>query len=237
MRVLINHLTRMHGAHICVAGVDVETRRHVRPMLGEGNMPFYLLARYGGPFDLARIIDLGSARATPEPPHVEDHVFVPARARCERSVTAAEFWGLLAEVSSASLGEIFGDALRPLGRARYGTDEGKGSASLGCLCPQGTPELYLTTGPDRKPRIRIRFCDGRIEVDAGVTDLRLYRSDHATPEAAVVQAVTRWIGESAGVILGVGLTRKYRPAETQPFAHWLQVNNIHLKEDPTWQLR
>ena len=52
MRLLINHLTRMHGGHICLAGVDLETRRHVRPMLANESLPFYFLARYGGPFEI-----------------------------------------------------------------------------------------------------------------------------------------------------------------------------------------
>ena len=65
MQLLINHLTRMHGGHICLAGVDLETRQHVRPMLANDPVPFYLLARYGGPFEMARIVDLGLPRHAP----------------------------------------------------------------------------------------------------------------------------------------------------------------------------
>jgi len=236
MRILINHLTRMHGARICLAGVDLQTRRHVRPMLGPEAVPFYLLARYGGPFDMARIVDLGSPRPAPEPPHVEDHVFVASRAKFERAAAAHEFWRLLDDLRGPSLREIFGEDLRDVGRSRYVTPLGLGTTSLGCLRPVGPPELYLTPGRDGKQQIRMKFSDGRLNVDAGVTDLRLFNDDHATADAARVRAVAQRIADGQDVILSVGLTRKFRAADDAPYFHWLQVNNIHLKEDPVWQL-
>jgi hypothetical protein len=69
-----------------------------------------------------------------------------------------------------------------------------------------------------------------------VTDLRLFGDDHATPEPARLRAVSQWLADSHGVILSVGLTRKFRPAADAPWRHWLQVNNIHLKENPAWRL-
>ncbi len=237
MRIVINHLTRMHGSHVCTAGVDVDTRRHVRPVLAHEAVPFYLLARYGGPFDMARLLDLGAARPQPEPPHVEDHVFVPARVRAERTVTYGEFWALLEELSRPRLADLFGAALRPRGDTqRCGTDVGQGAASLGCLRVAAPPQLYVLPRPGGKPQVRMRFGDGQLDVDASVTDLRLFASDHATPDAPAIRAATERMRHSDGIILAVGLTRKYRGAESQPYAHWLQVNNIHLREEPIWQL-
>lgn len=236
MRVLINHLTRMHGGHICVAGVDLDTRRHVRPVLDQENMPFYLLARYGGPFDIGRIVDLGAPRPTPDGPHVEDWVFVPSRVKVERTVSAHEFWNVLYELHETRLCEIFGEALQAVGRGRFGTAQGQGRASLGCLRPAGRPRLYLAPGRDGKPQIRMELSDGQIEADAGVTDLRLCHDDHATPDEDRVRGVAKWIMDCQDVILGLGLTRPFRPSEDQPYRHWLQVNNVHLKEDPLWQL-
>ena len=236
MRIVVNHLTRMHGGHICVAGVDLETGRHVRPLLGHEHLPFYLLARYGGPFDMARIVDLGAARPTPDPPHVEDYVFVASRAKVQRSAFADEFWNLLEGLARHTLREIFGDALRAVGQSRYGTDLGRGQASLGCLRPQRPPELYLAVGRDGQPQIRMRLSDGELEADAGVTDLRLRGANHTTPDGDKVQAVARRICGSDEVLLSLGLTRKYRPSEKAAYVHYLQVNNVHLKEEPTWQL-
>ena len=236
MRILVNHLTRMHGGHICVAGVDVATRRHVRPVLPHEGMPFYLLARYGGPFDMARIVDLGAPRPEPDTPHVEDHIFIPSRATYERTASPHEFWNLLHELTRTRLREIFGSALRALGNARYGTDLGRGLASLGCLLPHGPPELYLGTSRQGKPQIRMRISDGEIRADVGVTDLRLCGDDHATPDADMVRGVAKWIYDSDCVLLSLGLTRKFRPSEKHDYVHYLQVNNVHLKEDSIWQL-
>lgn len=236
MRIVVNHLTRMHGGHICVAGVDLESRRHVRPLLGHEHMPFYLLARYGGPFDMARIVDLGAVRANPDPPHVEDHVFVPSRAKPLRSACSREFWSLLDGLAKPTLQGVFGAALRAVGRSRYAADVGKGLASLGCVRPQGPPDLYLAAGRDGKPQVRMRLSDGEIEADASVTDLRLRGADHTTPDRDTVRAVARRICGSDDVILSLGLTRKFRPSEKADYFHYLQVNNVHLKEDPTWEL-
>jgi hypothetical protein len=38
------------------------------------------------------------------------------------------------------------------------------------------------------------------------------------------------------VILSVGLTRPFRKWGDSEERHWLQVNNIHLEDDPLWQL-
>jgi len=222
MRILINHLTRMHGGHICVAGIDLQTRRHVRPVLQQGGIPFHFLARYGGPFDMARIIDLGQPRSTPDAPHVEDCVFVPSRARVERTACAHEFWNVLHEVARTRLREIFGPALQPVGRCRCATPLGQGEASLGCLRPARPPELYLQKTPSGRPQIRIRISDGEINADGGITDLRLCQSDHATPDEHLVVGAARWISDSKCVILGVGLTRQFRRDANSPYFHWLQ---------------
>jgi hypothetical protein len=236
MRILINHLTRMHGGRICVAGVDLQTRRHVRPVLACGSLPFDMLARYGGPFDMAVIVDLGSPRPLPVAPHVEDCVFVQTRAKAERLAAAHEFWGLLEEFQRPSLREIFGPALHEVGRRQWVTDPEQGLSSLGLLRPAAPPELYLAASREGTPRIRMRFSDGRLEADASVTDVRLCGGDHATPDAARIRATVQRIADSRNVILSVGLTRQFQASDHQPPYHWLQVNNIHLPTEPVWRL-
>jgi len=235
MKILINHLTRMHGGHICVAGVDPDTRRHVRPVLADGKLPFYLLARYGGPFEMGHVVELGRPRPRPGRPHVEDHVFVPSQAKFERAAEVHEFWNLLCCEQKTSLVEIFGLALGPLGRMRYGTPDGRGDASLGLLRPAQPPQLYVTEGHGKR-QVRVKLTDGRVRADAGVTDLRLCAADHATPDETLVRGVAKWLVDSRGVILAVGLTRRFRPTDRQDFVHYLQVNNLHLVEDPLWKL-
>lgn len=235
MILLVNHLTRMHAGHVCVAGIDLHTVRHVRPVPVRDALGIDCLARHGGPFDMARSVDLGNARPAPDPPHVEDHLFDPARAKLLQDVPPENFWHLLERLSHARLADLFGPELRHQGRARYGTPLRKGRASLGCLRPSTPPQLYLAPRAG-KPQVRMRFCDGRLAADAGVTDLRLFGPDHAAPDAARVKTLAARIERSEGVILGLGLTRKFRRSPQDPYVHWLQVNNVHLKEEPDWKL-
>ena len=149
---------------------------------------------------------------------------------------AHEFWRVLEEQQCGTLREIFGAELHDTGHGRHATPEGRGQLSLGCLRPAQPPELVHCPGRDGKTQIRLRFTDGQCEVDAGVTDLRLYGGDHAAPDAARVRAVAQWLAAGQEAILSLGLTRKYRPSDRHEYQHWLQVNNIHFKEDPVWQL-
>jgi len=236
MRIVINHLTRMHGGHICTAGVDLQSRRHVRPVLAHGPLPFYLLSQYGGPFEMARIVDLGSPRATPVPPHVEDCVFVPSCAKHVRRACPKEFWRVLDEMAQHTLAEIFGHCLQPAGTGAFAAEVGASEVSLGCLQLQGPAELFLKETHRDGRRLRMRFRDGRLDVEASVTDLRLFADDHATPNAAAVRAANEALGHSRGTILCVGLTRPYSPGPNQPERHWRQVNNLHFEDDPLWTL-
>ncbi len=234
MRIVINHLTRMHGGHICTAGVDLQTRRHVRPVFDGKPLPFYVLSQYDGPIEMARILDLGSPRPMPVPPHVEDCVFVPACARKIRRACPKEFWRLLDEIAQPGLAAIFGDCLRPAGSGAYAAEVGTGRVSLGCLRLQTPAELFFKENHRGGRRLRMKFCDGRLRVEASVTDLRLFAEDHATPDAAAIRAANQALAHSRGVILCVGLTRPYSPGPNQPERHWLQVNNLHFEDDPLW---
>ena len=102
---------------------------------------------------------------------------------------------------------------------------GAAPAILGkALVSSGSGEAFVT----------LKGVDPALE--AGVTDIRLFGDDHATPEAARIRAAAQWIAESRGVLLSVGLTRKFAAADHLEPRHWLQVNNIHLRENPTWPL-
>jgi len=117
-----------------------------------------------------------------------------------------------------------------------GTEVGKGRASLGCLRPKRKPRLALFGEGKFGPKIRAGIDDGEFDVWVSVTDIRLYQDDHATPDCTIVEEVRRRLHRPGAVILSMGLTRAYAPsAEAKPL-HWLQVNNIHLEDDPTWQL-
>ncbi len=238
MRIVVTHLTRVRGGYICVAGLDLETRRHVRPVLAGGPLPFDLLARYGGPFDIGRVVDLGPARPAPQPPHLEDHLVALAHVKRGEAMRSAAFWDLLQRVAKPALRDLFGEQLKPIGRNSQGTEVGEGRASLGCLIPASPPRLWCTEPCGSKPgRIRIALCDGQLQATLGVTDLRLYRHDHMTPDPRCIRRVADRLASADAVILGVGLTRPFAASSHAAREyHWLQVTNLHFPGDPVWEL-
>ncbi len=237
MQIIVNHLTRMEEGYMCVGGVIVDTHQHVRPVLKDGRLETSHLSVNGGPFDIANVVDLGEVVSRARPPHVEDRICDPQTASLRGRATENQFWQLLRDLCQPTLKDIFGDELKPLGTSRgCGTDEGCGKASLGCLSPTANPQIYIKEWTGSKPKIRMHFTDGEIAPDVSVTDIRLYEADHITPDVAAVERMKQAIAKSAEVILSVGLGRAFSPRSDCPRAHWVQVNNVHLVERPTWRL-
>jgi hypothetical protein len=236
MKIVVNHLTRMSEGHICVAGIDPDTLRHVRPVLPAHSLTPSVLTRHGGCFDIGHVVDIGHTLPKPQTPHVEDHLFVPAASKFIRQVAADEFWALLLRVAKPTLRGIFGDELKVQGRSSWGTAAGRGTASLGCLVLKRTPWLCFMPAGDYKAGIRMHIRDGELDLWAPVTDLRLCQEDHATPDQAITERIAQRILKSRCVILGLGLSREFRASAEARSAHWLQVNSIHLETNPTWQL-
>jgi hypothetical protein len=236
MKIVVNHLTRMQQGYICVAGVDIQNYQHVRPILAGTRLGTNLLARNGGPFDMAVVVDLGKLTPNPQRPEIEDHIFSPSSLRKMRTFPEEKFWRLLTRIAKRKLLEIFGSDLETKGTKSCAVDVGKGEASLGCLIPDSPPKFYILPREGKVGQIRIEVSDGCFGLDLGVTDIRLYCDDHLTPNERVVKNVAERVKKEENVIIGVGLTRPFSSLQGFPPVHWLQVNNIHLKSDPTWQL-
>ena len=98
MRITVDHLTRMRPGYICVAGVDVSSGEHIRPAL-RGGLTVDLLARNGGPFDLADLVDLGMVEYCGHAPQTEDCSFDQRAARCLHRIPPGHFWGLLMHIN------------------------------------------------------------------------------------------------------------------------------------------
>lgn len=235
-RMVVSHLTRMGGAGtVCIAGVDPDTRAHLRPVLPfkEGQLTTASLAGRGGVFGLGNVINLGRVIPKGRRPHVEDCEFSLRRARLLGALAPAQFWDLLLKLARPSLAAIFGPELVLHGSSRV-VAPGKGSASLGCLLPCAPPVLSVNAREGRK-RIRISLYDAFTRSDLSVTDLRLYDLNTYEPLAPRVAALAERIRRGVKVILGVGLTRLYKKREGDAELHWLQVNNVHLEDDPLWR--
>ena len=213
-----------------MAGVDVNTLKHVRPVLRYGRLTTDLLRRNGGPLDIGSVVDLGPTAYAGHPPELEDHYFDPTRATWLFDDDPDDYWEFLNQIAQESLAEIFGPDLE-LWEESCTIDVGEGHASLGCLVPKERPWLYV----DHRGTVRMVLEDMTPSVDLSVTDLRLYERDYKTPRRNLVTDVQRRIDAGVEVILSVGLTRPWRKQGDTAERHWLQVNNIHLKDEPLWR--
>ena len=227
---MISHLTRMREGFCCVAGIDEERGTHVRPVLVNEQLPVSVLASRGGPFDIAVGLDIGGVTPLRRCPHIEDCVFELDAVREVSRPCGDDFWALLASSARLGLEEAFGPALTRTANGVCSTAEGTGDASLACIRPTGVPVLSVRSRPGRSPQIRVLFRDNAGWCDASLTDIRLFQDDHVTPDLDKVNRLPQIMERSEEVILCVGLTREYNGA------HWVQVNNIHIREYPLWRL-
>jgi hypothetical protein len=227
MRIVVNHLTRMQKGFMCVAGIDLDTHLHVRPVL-DRQMPIDMLSVHGGPFDMARIVDLGETRFVGKIPEVEDQWFDAASARRTGDMSSGEFNDLLRSVAHEKLGTIFGPDLERLGHTCAVT-ETCGLRSLGCYWASAG-QLTLDTAHE-PPRIRFQWQAGEHAFTAPVTDIRLFAADHVTPDEATIGEFADQIAEQPRILVSIGLSRPFRKTADEPPRHWLQINNFHLPDD------
>jgi hypothetical protein len=232
LQIHVNHLTRMQPGYFCVAGLEANTPRHIRPVLRHGRLTIDLLSTGGGPFDIGARVDLGPTTHAPHAPELEDHRFDPSSTHRLSDDDPDAYWSTLDGVAQESLEEIFGSALE-LWDESGTVDVGEGQASLGCLRPEKQPWLYV----DHRGTVRMVLDYLMPSVDLSVNDLRLYERDGRTPRRNLVDSVQRRLKAGVDIILSVGLTRPWQKWGDIEERHWLQVNNIHLEDNPLWQLR
>jgi hypothetical protein len=221
----------MQPGYICVAGIDPKSGHHVRPVLAGQRLGTGLLVKAGGPFDMGAVVDLGEVQHQSNPPETEDHLFVPANASFVRDLSADRFWQMLSDNAASHLRSIFGGALQSLGKGAV-VNLNAGEASLGCVRLK-TPPKFEINGWDK---IRAHLNDRDFTLDLSVTDLRLYRDDQKTPRSKLLLEIGKRIARGVPVILAVGLARAWHKPGDDRRRHWLQVNNIHLEDDPVWKL-
>lgn len=226
MRIAISHLTRMRPGYICVAGIDLDTGRHVRPVLA-GRLPRSLLLQEGGVFEIGSVVELGTVKHVGKAPETEDYLFHPKSARVIDKLDDDQFWTVISESAKGSLREIFGDDLQPQGKGLALKVNG-GTASLGCLRTL-IPAVLTVTEFFGKDSARVHLNDGEIEARISVTDLRLYEQDQVTLRDVEIHRIAKLLQKGKDTLFCVGLSRAWqKPGDTER-RHWLQLNNIHLK--------
>src|ERR1700694_889254 len=228
MQIVVNHLTRMTAPRICVAGINPETGRHVRPTTAASDpIERSLLDEEGGPFGVGTLVELGNVRANPSRPESEDHLFSTASAIAVRQLDAAEYLELLGGVAQDALASIFGPDLERRGRS-FAIEEGNGTVSLGGLRVQRTPELEI----DGYGKLRLKLDDVEEPAHLGVTDIRFVEADHSTLKRDVIDNVQRRMQRGVDLFLMIGLARAFIAPGDDRGRHWLQVNGICMEDRP-----
>ena len=217
----------MTRPRICVAGVDLGTQRHVRPITGKAHtMTRDMLVENGGPFQIGAVVELGSVRPNPSPPEVEDHWFWPDQAKRVARLSADEYLELMDEIASDDLDAVLGSALQRHGW-KYAVDAGTGAASLGVLRASAMRVEVNDFGS-----LQVRLDDVESRAYIPITDLRYYQEDQATVREDAVEDTNRRLRRGVHAFLMLGLARAWTKPGDDNERHWLQVNGICLSDDP-----
>jgi hypothetical protein len=181
---------------------------------------------------MAAEVDLGPVQNVGQAPETEDRRFTPNRARLLRRLPQNEFWSLLQRAAGTSLNEIFGEELVRRGRGAA-LDEGEGQTSLGVFSPGYIRLRTYNDGNSSKVKVEVED-DELGSLLLGLTDLRFYDQGQQQHIERVVTDVGRRVTAGVDVLLSVGVGRPWRKPGDTAKRHWLQVNNIHMSDDPAW---
>lgn len=225
MRILINHLTRMQAGHICVAGIDLQSGLHIRPV-GNRQLGRQLLVERGGPVGLANVVDIGDSHFCGRYPEIEDRMCEPENWKLIDTLSSQAFLERLVPSASESLQSIFGPDLKPYSERTLVVEERQGLRSLGLYWAH-KPKILTDT---QSGKLRFRCNHTPFDLQLPITELRLYKEDHVTAISEAVELFNTLMQKSDKVLISIGLSRPFRKSNDQPALHWLQVNNIHVCE-------
>lgn len=223
MRIVVNHLTRMTGERICLAGVDVASYTHVRPVTGPDDLlTRALLRENGGPLAVGALVDLGAVKARPTRPQTEDHEFNPRRVRHVRDATDEEYLGLLGAISHHEVQTAFGPDLVAIRPRKWAVPVERGVRSLAIVPLDGArlrikrEKLYLVLSQPIAAEIR-------------VTDVRFYDGDLQVRDD-LVRDVNRRLAAGVNAYAMLGLARAIPDEGRDGEVHWLMANGICLAD-------
>jgi hypothetical protein len=228
MQIVVNHVTRMRTwSRICVAGIDLETGRHVRPVTPMTDLVTRAhLRSEGGPFGPGAYVDLGAVRPRPGVPEVEDHEFRPADARRLGDLAAADYLEALERARSADVESAFGRALREIRPGKFAVLAGQGDCSL-AVVEVRRPSLVI-----RYDNLYLDLKYPDVSARLRVTDARFYEPDHETVVVGIVKDVQRRLRAGTRVYAMLGLAREIPDQDSGLVVHWLQVNGLCLVDRP-----
>ena len=218
----------MTSPRICIAGIEVDSKEHLRPVTAPDDLiTRSLLVEEGGPLQLGVGLELGPTTPTPTRPETEDHYSETRNFEALGVLTDREYLDLLDQVDDGDLASAFGPGLVRDGNT-YAMELGGGDHSLACLRAGDDDRLSIEFG-----KLYLRASEGaRIKV----TDARLFKSDQKTVRTEAVHNVNARLDDGVGARLMFGLSRPWRKPDDDQERHWLQLNGICLEDDPLGEM-
>jgi hypothetical protein len=228
MQLVFNHITRMRAPRICIAGIDPENHRHVRPTTPPTDLIKRVLLREElGPIAMGALVDIGPVTPEPSPPESEDHAFQTGNVEYVRDLEDQEFLDLLDEVRDADIQIAFGPELENV-RSGYAAEAGSGERSLAVVRASESPTLIV----DGYGKLRLHVRDLDPAPNLSVADVRFYEADHKTIRRDVVKDVNARIEDGVGSLLMLGLAHATQMPWDDRERHWLQLNGLVLEDRP-----
>ncbi len=228
VEIALNHLTRMSGSRICIAGIDPARNRHVRPVtLASDLLTRRLLASEGGALEVGAVLDIGDPVPVPSAPQTEDHRVSTRDLEHVRTLDDDEYLELLGAVCEPDLEAAFGNLERR--GWKYAVDAGRGQKSLAVVKARRRADLEID---DRYGKLQVRFNDPDPPTHLGVTDVRFVQADNRTIRCDLMDDARERLRRGVGLWVMLGLARAFRAAGDDLERHWLQVNGLCLEDRP-----
>lgn len=227
MDIIVTDMTRFkNAAKLCIAGIDVSTRRCIRPMP-------YLNAQscterniLPGAILQGDLIPQREARK----PHSEDHLYTNLTSMGPSS--AEEFKAILEGSLSASVEDGFGVQIEK--NAKYISDTTPPEISIITV---KTDDISIVLDVYDSSKFRVIFTDaaGRTYWYLSVTDLGFFNYAQGNNTDAGRQKVNGFFRRQENIFLRIGLSRLYSSGDRT--GYWLQVNGIYTFPDYLKELR
>jgi hypothetical protein len=227
----ITDLTRMQRGAVCFAGQTPEGQC-IRPVLPPPGIAEQLIRAEGKTvvFPFA-VVELELLKHTPQPPHVEDHIFWPDSLNFKGMLKEEQKMRVLNKSLFENVAAIFEQPIQhDMG---FWVADGVGSRSLGTLQPKAIHGVQYTPGEDAGWTYRLDFTDHADQhYRLKITDLTwnyycaAQRAAHPDP-AHIAAELTRRLRD-ATVYLRIGLSRGWSKFPGRCF---LQINGVYTLPD------
>jgi hypothetical protein len=216
MDIVVTDFTDLKNGNVCIAGIDLETGRCIRPL------PHLSRQECQESGVTPRRVLRGNCQGGGQPPHVEDRRHAGLAAVGWK--TEAEFRELLNRSCSPGVCAGFGCEL-PAGEKHYPRENPPG---VSIVTATARLELVRFQDGDRvKLKCNLTDASGRLFRYLPVADLLLreYVLGQADPQAAC-RAINRHLAAQEQVLCRIGLGQPFRVPDGRD-GYWLQLNGVY----------